>query len=474
MWRQVYGIVMNAWSRNSGFGVLPLIFAPFVLFSILASVFLTPPFQVPDENAHFQRAIQVSQGGVRGVMFGVQAGGFLPRNLQKIIHVFDDIPFRPENKATPARIDAMTSVGWDKSFVFHGFPNTVTYGPIAYAPGALGVVVGRMLRMSIIQTVYISRLANGLVFLALTTSAVALCRRGGLFLAVVLSLPMTVFLAGSISEDGIVIGVSALIASLLTRHQRSIAWNWKIWASLGMGFGIVAMAKPPLLALSLISCFLVDRREFRTALLCPITATALTFGWLLWGVAPVKVQLMAGSEFSDAGQVRYVVTHPLAFVFLLANTIQAYGDAYRSQFIGVLGWLDAPFPSWFYRAAKNILLVSFLFAFLVPRGNATPKEFFCGAARRTGVAASVLLSAIGIFFSLYVVWTKVGAPVAEGVQGRYFLPGACFLVLLAPRWKPFRVSTTDAAIAGVATLGFAVWLTCVFGAFTHLLAVRFW
>ena len=49
------------------------------------------------------------------------------------------------------------------------------------------------------------------------------------------------------------------------------------------------------------------------------------------------------------------------------------------------------------------------------------------------MAASLVLGAIAAVFVLqYLNWSPIGGPSVDGVQGRYFLPVAPFLLLLLP------------------------------------------
>ncbi|MBO1359380.1 DUF2142 domain-containing protein [Acetobacter sacchari] len=453
---------------------LALIFFPFSALAVLIGVFLIPPFQTPDEAAHFLRAVQVSEGTVFGEKEGGQSGGRLPDHLRSVIFVTDDLIGHPERRASLSRIDDASSVTWGNTSVFMGFPNTVTYGPLAYAPQAAGVVTGRLFRMPVLQTFYLSRLFNGAAFVALATAAIALCQRGRLFLLIVLFLPMTIHLAASVSQDGSLIGLSAVLAALLTRHERRHPWPWTAWAAVGLGFGVIGMAKPPDVALALIPCLLVGRQELRNAMLCLVVASVLTVAWLIWGVAPVKVQLQSGAGFSDFLQAHYVLSHPVGMLRLILHTLYENWQFYTAEFIGVLGWLDTPFQSWFYRVAKQVLVVTFLLGFFVPPGGATSRDVVWETLRRIGVASVVALSCVGIFVSLFIIWTKVGAPIIDGLQGRYFLPGACFLVLILPRWRPMRRAAYNIIAHDMSLIGAVVWMTTVLGVYARLLAVRFW
>src|ERR1700744_5631584 len=73
-----------------------------ILLFLEAGYFLiTPPFQAPDEPAHFFRIWQLSEGRLRGYRQGEQAGDEVPKVILSQTYFFGELPFHPENKITP-------------------------------------------------------------------------------------------------------------------------------------------------------------------------------------------------------------------------------------------------------------------------------------------------------------------------------------------------------------------------------------
>lgn len=451
-----------------------VVFFVFSMMMTVAGTFVTPPFQVPDEPAHFLRAIQVAQGGLRGTLENGQSGGRVPASVLPVLHIFDDLPFHAERKAAPDRIDRISAVGWSETRTLTAFPNTVTYGPAGYLPQAAAILTGRLLHLSVIHTFYLARLVNGAAFAVLGSLAIALCRRGKTLLLLLLALPMTGFLAASLSQDGLLIALSAVLAALLTRHMPATCWTWKHWTLLGIGFGVASMAKPPGLALSVAAVLVAGRRDWRQALLCPVIATGLTFAWLKGGVAPVKIQFLTEKGVSDSGQMHWLFTHPAQVPGLIRHTVSAFRDGFQSQFIGVFGWLDTALPAWFYLRETRILKWVFLLSFLAPFTWQGGRAFAEGALRRAGIFLLTALSCAGIFISLYVIWTPVGAPLIDGIQGRYFLPSACFLVLLFPARREKAAGQGSVIVSNAIVYAVSVWLLITLVVYSHTLTTRFW
>ncbi|WP_408736504.1 hypothetical protein [Acetobacter sp. UBA5411] len=75
---------------------------------------------------------------------------------------------------------------------------------------------------------------------------------------------------------------------------------------------------------------------------------------------------------------------------------------------------------------------------------------------------------------MYVIWTKVGAPVVRGVQGRYFLPIVPFLALLFPQLKQGAPVTPSPVLNRVVIAAFgAYWIVDAL-TIMNVLFVRYW
>src|SRR5471030_1605861 len=99
----------------------------FVLYGLFATAFLsvnTPPFQNPDEHAHFLRAAQLADGGLVGTRFSsigadgksdISAGGPSDPAILKASEPFNALIFHPDKRA--AFTDWAPRVHWSNSRV---------------------------------------------------------------------------------------------------------------------------------------------------------------------------------------------------------------------------------------------------------------------------------------------------------------------------------------------------------------------
>jgi uncharacterized membrane protein len=460
--------------RAVNFISIPLIFFIFFLVALSCGCLITPPFQTPDEPAHFRRVVQISEGHLVGERSGGIGGGKIFQSAEKLTKLFEDLKFNPLRKASISKIESFNAIGWGSPKVDAYFANTVTYGPMFYLPSAISMFLTRHLAWSVLQSYYMGRVVNAILFLSLGTAALAIAQRGKMLAVFLLSLPMAASLAVSLSQESLLIATSAVLAALLTRHKASSPWSWFEWGIMGVGFSFLAMAKPPYLALSAIACCIGSRREFLPSLACPAVAAAITLAWLKFGVAPVLANFAPYAGVSEAAQISFVTSHPAEFLLTVIHTLTSQWKGVTYTFIGVLGWLDAALPQYYYNLAKPIIdyaiiagiMIGFLIEFVFKR----PMSVF----RFSAVLFLLLLSILGIYFSLYVIWTPVAAPIVNGIQGRYFLPLAFFLMILMPDMRPFDGLPTRIAIHQLSLLICVVWLGLSGFVFAQTLILRFW
>lgn len=416
-------------------------------------VFLTPPFQVPDEPQHFYRAYQISEGRLRAEVENKIAGSRLPSSLinlsgdflgSRAIHTERSIIKRPwsvlpDGFAIPLQPEIRE---------FIDFSGAASYSPIPYIPQSLAIAVGRMFDAGPLALLYLARLANVTVAILLVSLAV---RRSSFnkagFMAVVL-LPMTVYLFASISPDAMVIGSAFLFTALSLQAHANKKWeNIDVLMAIACAtiFCSIKIVYAPLILISLFSIHTNENRMKAVGITAAmiVIPISVTFIWL-HTVASLIVPVRIGT--SVAGQLHHVVADPLSFFSAISHAFIA-NKFYFFMTIGLLGWLTLKLPAISY----VLPILAFCIA-VMPVAQAR-------AARASSTLlwwGLLVLSSMGlIMLALYLYWTPVGAAVVEGVQGRYFIPILPLAVATAAGALSSRNSSFSAtkALVLVAVLG---------------------
>jgi hypothetical protein len=155
--------------RRDEFWVLRLAIA----IAAFLYVFMTPPFQVPDETQHFAKAYQLSLGRLLTVPGDGTMGDLLPRSIDGLMTV--DFPLETTGQHHLYRLGDIAA-GWRRPLdpgdtVFVAFPNIASYAPTLYAPQALGIVLARAAGLPPLGLFYAARLFNASAGVALIVAA---------------------------------------------------------------------------------------------------------------------------------------------------------------------------------------------------------------------------------------------------------------------------------------------------------------
>jgi hypothetical protein len=361
---------------------------------------------------------------------------------------------------------------WTGHPVFMEISPLAVYAPVFYLPGAAGLAAAHWLGFSPYHAALLGRLCNAVTYLVLGTLALCLARRARAIMFGVLTVPIAFNLAGSLSQDGLIIATSVLAAACLSRAYEEPQRDLRYRAGAALALLAVAIVKPPylILALGLLPPLpwplrgraargvLLSRAAIIAAIALPVIAW---FGWTMVHVsaptyfAPRPVgPLLAGphpallDHTDPLLQIHALLQAPWRIVTLPFHSF--YINPLWRELVGKLGWIDLILPDFMYNmwAAAAVLAACAALA-----GPALP-----AATPRLGVTGSltlvfaVIATFLAIYLSQYLVWTTVGATQIDGPQGRYLLPLLPFLGLALPKYR----FAYGSQVAGLLSLGVIV------------------
>ncbi len=303
------------------------------------------------------------------------------------------------------------------------------YSPVPYLPQVLGILVGRAFGGGPLVCYYAARILVMLAYALLVFLAVRITPVGKNLFMIVGLLPMSVALSASVGADAITNG----IAFLFTAYMLKLSFTDKglpltrnrLAAVFGL-LAVIALLKQPYLLLALLVLAVPAERFRKRGTRYLFVASALLFtlavsaAWNIPAIAIITAHAQyTGSSLigNPAGQVGFIVTHPLDYLTALYNGIfryplQAQGRGLFRQFIGLLGWLDLVFPPFFYYLLGFFLLAQVILSQGLPH---------IPAKGRALVLLTSLATAVGVATAMYLV-NPVGSDTIVGLQGRYFTP----------------------------------------------------
>lgn len=466
-----------------------------------------PPMQVPDETSHYLRAYAVSMG-----RFDFDAARGYPESVDRLMAAFPGAwvnghtskGVRPEKGAEVAGAEtsggaaaagsgllpgpgggvyaaapgyevydssgyALKQYGEDGAVagVADGFAQYFSGAAAApvteplirsilqYLPAALFMALARLLGFQALGCLYAGRLANVCVYTLLCWLALKNCRRyKPVFLAVML-LPLSLYLAGSLNYDAILLGCYYFAASYYCRDEitdRSLLGYVLV-------FWLMNLIKPWInllwLALPLVlprAAWKAKLKKWQLAAVCVLPALALTQLVEWYGNFFVQNYGEVGRMLPDVDQIpqlKFVLANPLRYLAVMAGTL--YENNFFLGQLGVFGALDLSIP------AVSLLSPCML---LFGAALSVHERSQLRALPAAGLGGLAVVYAAGVMTAMYITYTPVGMVRILGLQARYLLPVFLMLaVLLAallshvlePRQsgeKPLKVALGSFGVCG--------------------------
>ncbi len=431
-------------------------FTPHRLFICLGTafgllfLFLTPPFQTPDEDLHFFRAYEITQGGIIEIKQQDKIGDFLPVSISQTTKAFEPVRFHAEVKVKPQEITGLLNLPLDRdNKTFIEFPSTALYPPTAYLPQIVGIGLGKIFNLSPLVLMYLGRLASLLAWLFLIYYALKIIPVGKWLMFLLALLPMGLFQAASLSADVLTNGLAFLGIALFLRFALTSETlnSKKLFLLLTVGL-LLSLSKPAYALVPLVFLFIplknfANKKTYHIFSAWLIGLIVLTN--LAWFYGAGNLSVPTKAQTSPAAQLEYISAAPLEYAKTILRTIPESSGFYLHTFIGWLGWLDTPLPLW--------IIYSYYAALLLALGLDNNQEPHLPAKIKLGLLFIALSTIVIILTSMYLIWSPVGGRLITGVQGRYFIPIAPLLLLpflYNRRWiKPIIIPAYSLVVLGV-------------------------
>lgn len=419
---------------------------------------VTPPFQAPDENQHYMKALLLSEGRLLAEQRGAAIGAALPRSGIDL-HRFD---FPTEVPPTARRFDPSTlAQAWRADAgrpgaIFAEFPNVANYAPTLYAPGAAGLRIGDAIGLPRIGAFYAGRLANALTALALLALALRLIPFGRMAMLGVAVLPTFSYQIGSLSPDAVINGIAFLGLALALR----VGFMGQSSKGMFAAAPLLALAKGaylPLMAAGL--RWPRHRRDAQPWLIlgAMLLGAAMFVGWMKYsGGSQALYHIMSRKTGQSvmtaplADQLAVILNDPVGYVRILLSSMVERAPVYALQIVGRFGWNAILMPLIAYPIAAVMLGAAVL--------SGAGARF--GIGQRLWWIAVVAGTAVLIETAMYLTGTPPGADFIQGTQGRYFLPLLPLALMALSPDRPVRGARTVFSVSALVLIvmaGFTVW-----------------
>ena len=436
-------IIYNIIKSNKKIENIFLNFAiPIGLFFLLFMI----PGHVPDENAHFYKAYDVSYGNlVTKVNENGESYIDVPKDLvnyDNSIKNYNELEELYSKKTDYKDTQKVISTAQGNSF-------------IAYIFSAIAFLIARFLNMPIFYGILLGRLFNLSFYIFMIYLALKKIPFGKKVLAVYSLMPMCMQQASSFSPDAVINGVLLYYIAheifLIFKEEKITFKEWLIYIILTP---IICLIKMVYILVAGVGFLIIKRKDLTKKNKILIIAITIILGSVtLLGMYIFSPKYEMTAEFSKeylektnvhpTEQVQTIINNPIHILNAFTFDYYNMGNYYINSAIGDdLGWLEINPP--------EILITSYLililFSILLEKHN---YEF--NLKNKLWIFSIVIGIITLVQLALYVNFTPVGGEFIGGIQGRYYIPVFILLLLcFCSKKYNFDIKNSDIKLISIA------------------------
>lgn len=376
----------------------------------IAFMFCIYPDFVPDEQAHFMKAFLTSTFDFSGSYEGYMYGDYAIKKITNIHTLLSEF-----------YIESNTELGLY-------FDQACSYNFLIYIIPAIGLFVGRIMHLSIYLCYYIGRMLNFFVFLYLGYKAIQITPKCKWLFFIFYFNPMMIQQGISYSADVVTNGFSILsVAYFLFLYNKPSIIEKDVIIVMGLITGVLVSkyAYLPLFGIY----FALIPKLFQMSKKCwfylgiGAVVALWIFGMSLYinsSIEPVPNQKIYLDQVgvNSTEQLSLLIAEPIRICRMYYDTFVTYILFYIKSFVGCLGWLDI-----------MINPVSLFGWYGLAFFGMSIESSGLSKINRISFAGFGLLVCLVVVLGLFLNWTGVGQLVAQGIQGRYFVPSAILFLL---------------------------------------------
>lgn len=421
------------------------------LFSILVvgSIygFLITPYMVPDEETHIDMAyryadILMNTGSTDDFHCLKRADDsekmFLSDpSLENYRYVYENIWKMAENTEI-VNADSTANSG---AYLF------------MHLPGAVGIVVARILHFGYVQMLYLGRFLGLLVFALAVFIGMKKLPFGKATLYVLAMLPITLQQANSFSYDSILFSAALLYICYIIAmaYSEDSIRGLDIVISCILGIAII-YCKSGAYTPIVFAFLLIPMKKFASkaayySFMGSISG-AFLLGFLVKNVKVVntaaettnKVMGIAEAITIPNYSLSYILQNPMVFFDVMNNTIADKTDFYIQSMLGQhLGWIQVELA--------NVLVIAFTIILMLSAFRARGEKQYVTTGNKWWIVVITCASAMVVLLGMLVSWTPITYVSVEGVQGRYFFPVLLLGLMVLRNSKILFDKNADRAVA---------------------------
>lgn len=384
----------------------------------IAMLFLIPPFNVPDEGAHFIKSFETSY-------INNNDGGYshLPKSIEDFFYKYVQGSHDGSTKYNGKNYlsDFLQNGEYDiRSENVKSYTNTKFLSVVPYIPSIITIAIGRLINLSPLLLVVIGKFTNLLITITLCYVALKKipCFKKVLF--VIALFPIFLHQAAAINMDWLTNLSSLLIVTCVFYYrQTEKEIGNKDIALMSLIAIILAYCKFGYFPI-LLMVLLIPNDKFKTKKCAIIFKT-------LFIIVPSLLSYLQNSSLGISNDspyyhIEYALSHPFsAMKVYFATAFERMPlDIFRGLFDGF-----GVSTQWHSSLVMYVLIA--LYVLLIASSGNGEKQF--NWKERTLMLILSFLMICIIYSAMFFGWTYFGAPTIDGLQPRYFIPPVILIYL---------------------------------------------
>ena len=416
----------------------------------LLFAFINPPLQAPDEGPHYLRAYAIGTGH-----FDFDANRTYPADVDALFRTFSIAwTSAHDGNAIKGRTEGAFENPLPKDIVrgecvanhyadyakllandadtiaIYGAPDAsrikepVLFVILPLLPQAIGIAIAKLLGFGALGCLYAARIANVAAYALLCYAALKNCKRYRPVFTAVMLMPLALFIAGSCSYDGVILGIYFFTASYYCKDEITTRDVWLFTAA----FAVMCSAKiNNLLWITLLlvlpkKAWKTKLKKWHTALIALGGFAVLYAGITGWNAVAMHNYPEIGRMIegvNQAAQLRFIFENPLRTAAVFWGTL--YENSFFLSGLGSFGNVDL-----------HITAVGTLSVLVLVLGAALSVHEKSSLSPRSAVGLFGLAAAYtaSVLAGLYITYTPVAMVRVIGLQTRYFIPVILMLLVL--------------------------------------------
>ena len=401
-----------------------------IFAGVLSLIFIPYPHLL-DEGTHFFRSYLIANGSFYDITVDGEIGGMVSDNYAKfnqnkisIKTLFSDISSIKE------------SFNGEKVF----YPNKYLSStiPIDHMVAAIGIFIGLILNFNVYTVIILARLFTLVCYIVFSYFAIKNMKYYKSCMFLIATIPVGLWLAGTVSLDPILHGAVLLFTSICLKYffdddeenKITLIDIVLIFITACMIISVKYLAYMPLLLLF----FLIPKNKFKNTksyvftILAAVLVAILIIVWQFWMLNEFKyVEDRNAADFVDIGlQIEYIIENPIKFIRMFASTVISSLPIHFADFS-----LYSAIPK--VGGCASIILV---LAAILEKEKYNIKENKKKIWPILLLTLIVLSTLVIIFLAEYLAYTPVGVGYIKGFQVRYFIPLLMLLCIIIGEIMP--------------------------------------